>query len=293
MDNFKSGTVSIIGRPNTGKSTLINLITDRRISAVSDKPNTTRNKILGVLNTSELQVLFLDTPGIEKSNKFLNKLMVQSSMQAIGDADLILLLIDATKKIIPEDIEIFRKIQDKNCIAVINKIDLIKKSKILKMIETLNKDYNFIKSYIPISALENKGINFLMDELKKYLPNNYKILPDDFVTDQPEKFYISEIIREKIYVNFYKEVPYRTAVVIEEIISKKNVIVIQAYIIVESSQHKQIILGKKGEMIKKIGQESRHEIEKFLECKIYLDLRVKIDSTWLKTKDKAFNYSNI
>tara|TARA_Y100001970_G_scaffold27794_1_gene33975 strand:+ start:21 stop:902 length:882 start_codon:yes stop_codon:yes gene_type:complete len=293
MDNFKSGTVSIIGRPNTGKSTLINLITDRRISAVSDKPNTTRNKILGVLNTSELQVLFLDTPGIEKSNKFLNKLMVQSSMQAIGDADLILLLIDATKKIIPEDIEIFRKIQDKNCIAVINKIDLIKKSKILKMIETLNKDYNFIKSYIPISALENKGINFLMDELKKYLPNNYKILPDDFVTDQPEKFYISEIIREKIYVNFYKEVPYRTAVVIEEIISKKNVIVIQAYIIVESSQHKQIILGKKGEMIKKIGQESRLEIEKFLECKIYLDLRVKIDSTWLKTKDKAFNYSNI
>ena len=293
MDNFKSGTVSIIGRPNTGKSTLINLITDRRISAVSDKPNTTRNKILGVLNTSELQVLFLDTPGIEKSNKFLNKLMVQSSMQAIGDADLILLLIDATKKIIPEDIEIFRKIQDKNCIAVINKIDLIKKSKILKMIETLNKDYNFIKSYIPISALENKGINFLMDELKKYLPNNYKILPDDFVTDQPEKFYISEIIREKIYVNFYKEVPYRTAVVIEEIISKKNVIVIQAYIIVESSQHKQIILGKKGEMIKKIGQESRLEIEKFLECKIYLDLRVKIDSSWLKTKDKAFNYSNI
>ena len=293
MDNFKSGTVSIIGRPNTGKSTLINLITDRRISAVSDKPNTTRNKILGVLNTSELQVLFLDTPGIEKSNKFLNKLMVQSSMQAIGDADLILLLIDATKKIIPEDIAIFRKIQDKNCIAVINKIDLIKKSKILKMIETLNKDYNFIKSYIPISALENKGINFLMDELKKYLPNNYKILPDDFVTDQPEKFYISEIIREKIYVNFYKEVPYRTAVVIEEIISKKNVIVIQAYIIVESSQHKQIILGKKGEMIKKIGQESRLEIEKFLECKIYLDLRVKIDSTWLKTKDKAFNYSNI
>ena len=293
MDNFKSGTVSIIGRPNTGKSTLINLITNRRISAVSDKPNTTRNKILGVLNTSELQVLFLDTPGIEKSNKFLNKLMVQSSMQAIGDADLILLLIDATKKIIPEDIEIFRKIQDKNCIAVINKIDLIKKSKILKMIETLNKDYNFIKSYIPISALENKGINFLMDELKKYLPNNYKILPDDFVTDQPEKFYISEIIREKIYVNFYKEVPYRTAVVIEEIISKKNVIVIQAYIIVESSQHKQIILGKKGEMIKKIGQESRLEIEKFLECKIYLDLRVKIDSTWLKTKDKAFNYSNI
>ena len=293
MDNFKSGTVSIIGRPNTGKSTLINLITNRRISAVSDKPNTTRNKILGVLNTSELQVLFLDTPGIEKSNKFLNKLMVQSSMQAIGDADLILLLIDATKKIIPEDIEIFRKIQDKNCIAVINKIDLIKKSKILKMIETLNKDYNFIKSYIPISALENKGINFLMDELKKYLPNNYKILPDDFVTDQPEKFYISEIIREKIYVNFYKEVPYRTAVVIEEIISKKNVIVIQAYIIVESSQHKQIILGKKGEMIKKIGQESRLEIEKFLEFKIYLDLRVKIDSTWLKTKDKAFNYSNI
>jgi len=147
MDNFKSGTVSIIGRPNTGKSTLINLITDRRISAVSDKPNTTRNKILGVLNTSELQVLFLDTPGIEKSNKFLNKLMVQSSMQAIGDADLILLLIDATKKIIPEDIEIFRKIQDKNCIAVINKIDLIKKSKILKMIETLNKDYNFIHHF--------------------------------------------------------------------------------------------------------------------------------------------------
>ena len=293
MKEFKSGTVSIIGKPNTGKSTLINLLTDKRISAVSDKPNTTRNKILGVYNSQDSQILFLDTPGYQKSNKFLNRIMVQSSLQAISEGDIILLLIDATKKILPEDENLFRKIESKNSIVAINKIDLIKKSKILNLINKLSTDYSFIKSFIPISALENQGIDSLLKEINNFLPFNEKLIPDDIYTDQAEKFYISEIIREKLYVNLFKEVPYRTAVVIEEMIDKKKIIVIQSYIIVESSQHKQIILGKRGSMIKKIGLESRKDIQDFLNCKVYLDLRVKIDNQWLKTKDKAFNYSSI
>tara|TARA_B100001248_G_scaffold55627_1_gene36936 strand:+ start:11796 stop:12677 length:882 start_codon:yes stop_codon:yes gene_type:complete len=293
MKEFKSGTVSIIGKPNTGKSTLINLLTDKRISAVSDKPNTTRNKILGVYNSQDSQILFLDTPGYQKSNKFLNRIMVQSSLQAISEGDIILLLIDATKKILPEDENLFRKIESKNSIVAINKIDLIKKSKILNLINKLSTEYSFIKSFIPISALENQGIDSLLKEINNFLPFNEKLIPDDIYTDQAEKFYISEIIREKLYVNLFKEVPYRTAVVIEEMIDKKKIIVIQSYIIVESSQHKQIILGKRGSMIKKIGLESRKDIQDFLNCKVYLDLRVKIDNQWLKTKDKAFNYSSI
>ena len=293
MQEFKSGTVSIIGKPNTGKSTLINLITDRRISAVSDKPNTTRNKILGVYNRDNTQILFLDTPGFQKSKKFLNRIMIQSSMQAIGEGDIILLLIDATKKILPEDDELFRKIEGKNSIIAINKIDLIKKSKILNLINKLSNEYSFVKSFVPISALENQGIDLLIKQFMEYLPHSQKLMPDGIYTDQAEKFYISEIIREKIYINLFKEVPYRTAVVIEEMIDKKKIIVIQSYIVVESSQHKQIILGKKGSMIKKIGLESRKDIQDFLNCKVYLDLRVKIDNQWLKTKDKAFNYSSI
>ena len=293
MMEFKSGTVSIIGKPNTGKSTLINLLIDKRISAVSDKPNTTRNKILGVYNSQDSQILFLDTPGYQKSNKFLNRIMVQSSLQAISEGDIILLLIDATKKILPEDENLFKKIESKNSIVAINKIDLIKKSKILNLINKLSTEYSFIKSFIPISALENQGIDSLLKEINNFLPFNEKLIPDDIYTDQAEKFYISEIIREKLYVNLFKEVPYRTAVVIEEMIDKKKIIVIQSYIIVESSQHKQIILGKRGSMIKKIGLESRKDIQDFLNCKVYLDLRVKIDNQWLKTKDKAFNYSSI
>ena len=293
MENFKAGTVSIIGKPNTGKSTLINTITGRKISAVSDKPNTTRNKILGVLNSKDSQMLFLDTPGLQKSNKFLNRIMVQSSMQAISEADVILVMIDGTKKFSEDDLNLFDKIKDKNPIVAINKIDLIKKSRILGLIENLRSKYNFVENFIPISALNNEGTNLLLDKLKENLPFDEKILPDDILTDQPEKFYLSEIIREKIFINLYQEVPYRIAVVVEEVIEKKKIVVIQAYIVAESSHHKQIIIGKKGQMIKKVGEESRVDIQEFLNCKVFLDLRVKVDSQWLKIKDKAFNYSNI
>ena len=293
MENFKAGTVSIIGKPNTGKSTLINTITGRKISAVSDKPNTTRNKILGVLNSKDSQMLFLDTPGLQKSNKFLNRIMVQSSMQAISEADVILVMIDGTKKFSEDDLNLFDKIKDKNPIVAINKIDLIKKSRILGLIENLSSKYDFVENFIPISALNNEGTNLLLDKLKENLPFDEKILPDDTLTDQPEKFYLSEIIREKIFTNLYQEVPYRIAVVVEEVIEKKKIVVIQAYIVAESSHHKQIIIGKKGQMIKKVGEESRVDIQEFLNCKVFLDLRVKVDSQWLKVKDKAFNYSNI
>lgn len=293
MKEFKCGTVSIIGKPNTGKSTLINALTGSKISAVSDKPNTTRNKILGVCNSNDSQIIFLDTPGIQKSSKFLNRIMVQSSYQAIGESDIVLVIVDCTKRSTFNTDEIASKIVDKKPIIAINKIDLVKKSKILNIVNILKDIFPTVDSFIPISALEEEGLDILIKEFKRILPIADKILPDDVTTDQPEKFYISEIIREKIFNTFYQEVPYRTAVVIEDIIDKKRVSSIQAYIIVENTHHKQIIIGKNGSMIKKIGIESRADIENFLSCKVFLDLRVKIDSTWLKTKEKAFNYSSI
>jgi len=293
MKEFKCGTISIIGKPNTGKSTLINALTGVKISAVSDKPNTTRNKILGVYNSENSQIIFLDTPGLQKSSKFLNRIMVQSSYQAIGESDIVLVLIDGSKKSTINTEDIASKIVNKKPIIAINKIDLIKKSKILNIVNTLKDKFPSVESFIPISALEEEGLGILIEEIEKVLPVSDKLLPDDMTTDQTEKFYISEIIREKIFNTFYQEVPYRTAVVIEDVFDKKKLSTIQAYIIVENSHHKQIIIGKGGSMIKKIGIESRKDIENFLSCKVFLDLRVKIDSTWLKTKEKAFNYSNI
>jgi|TARA_Y100000994_G_scaffold40756_1_gene31614 GTP-binding protein Era len=293
MKEFKCGTISIIGKPNTGKSTLINALTGVKISAVSDKPNTTRNKILGVYNSENSQIIFLDTPGLQKSSKFLNRIMVQSSYQAIGESDIVLVLIDGSKKSTINTEDIASKIVNKKPIIAINKIDLIKKSKILNIVNTLKDKFPSVESFIPISALEEEGLGVLIEEIEKVLPVSDKLLPDDMTTDQTEKFYISEIIREKIFNTFYQEVPYRTAVVIEDVFDKKKLSTIQAYIIVENSHHKQIIIGKGGSMIKKIGIESRKDIENFLSCKVFLDLRVKIDSTWLKTKEKAFNYSNI
>ena len=293
MKEFKCGTISIIGKPNTGKSTLINALTGVKISAVSDKPNTTRNKILGVYNSENSQIIFLDTPGLQKSSKFLNRIMVQSSYQAIGESDIVLVLIDGSKKSTINTEDIASKIVNKKPIIAINKIDLIKKSKILNIVNTLKDKFPNVESFIPISALEEEGLGILIEEIEKVLPVSDKLLPDDMTTDQTEKFYISEIIREKIFNTFYQEVPYRTAVVIEDVFDKKKLSTIQAYIIVENSHHKQIIIGKGGSMIKKIGIESRKDIENFLSCKVFLDLRVKIDSTWLKTKEKAFNYSNI
>ena len=293
MKEFKCGTISIIGKPNTGKSTLINTLTGVKISAVSDKPNTTRNKILGVYNSENSQIIFLDTPGLQKSSKFLNRVMVQSSYQAIGESDIVLVLIDGSKKSTINTEDIASKIVNKKPIIAINKIDLIKKSKILNIVNILKDNFPNVESFIPISALEEEGLGVLIEEIEKVLPVSDRLLPEDMTTDQTEKFYISEIIREKIFNTFYQEVPYRTAVVIEDVFDKKKLSTIQAYIIVENSHHKQIIIGKGGSMIKKIGIESRKDIENFLSCKVFLDLRVKIDSTWLKTKEKAFNYSNI
>ena len=293
MKEFKCGTISIIGKPNTGKSTLINALTGVKISAVSDKPNTTRNKILGVYNSENSQIIFLDTPGLQKSSKFLNRIMVQSSYQAIGESDIVLVLIDGSKKSTINTEDIASKIVNKKPIIAINKIDLIKKSKILNIVNILKDNFPNVESFIPISALEEEGLGILIEEIEKVLPVSDRLLSEDMTTDQTEKFYISEIIREKIFNTFYQEVPYRTAVVIEDVFDKKKLSSIQAYIIVENTHHKQIIIGKGGSMIKKIGIESRKDIEKFLSCKVFLDLRVKIDSTWLKTKEKAFNYSNI
>ena len=168
--------------------------------------------------------------------------MVQSSIQAITESDISMVLIDGSKSITENDYEVINKVKDKKSFVVINKIDLIKKSKILKIVDSLKSRFLFIDNFIPISALEQEGLELLIDEIVKMLPSQEKILPDDYITDQPEKFYLSEIIREKIFNNYYEEVPYRTAVVVESIEDKKKVTKVNAYIIVENVHHKQIIL---------------------------------------------------
>ena len=175
MKEFKCGTVSIIGKPNTGKSTLINALTGKKISAVSDKPNTTRNKILGVYNSEDCQIIFLDTPGIQKSSKFLNRIMVQSSYQAIGESDIVLVIVDGSRKSTFNTDEIASKIVDKKPVIAINKIDLIKKSKILSILNVLTDQFPIAESFVPISALEEEGLDILIEEFKKALPVGKKI----------------------------------------------------------------------------------------------------------------------
>lgn len=286
MNKFKSGFVTIIGRPNVGKSTLMNHLIGEKISIISNKPQTTRNTIQTILTRENYQVIFLDTPGMHKPKHKLGEYMVRMANKTLNEVDLILFLINPDEAIGAGDKYIIEHLKTVKTpvILIINKVDIFKNENIAKTIENYSREFSF-KEVIPISALTGKNIDKLEEIIVDNLPEGPQYFPSDMITDQPEKFIVSEIIREKILKNLDEEVPHGTAV---EIISMKEekgskLININATIYCEKDSHKAIIIGKGGLMLKKIGQSAREDMEALLGSKIYLELWVKVKKDWRDT----------
>jgi len=285
--DFRAGYVALIGRPNAGKSTLMNGLLDIKLSIISPRPQTTRRQVFGILNSEMAQIVFIDTPGLLKPKYQLQKKMMEYVDSALNDADLLLLLIDATAKIHPQDIDL-KKMNPRKLpvILLLNKVDLLPKPDLLPLIDKYQAYYPF-EEIIPISALKEDGLQNLKDSLIKRMPFAPPYYPPDVLTDQPERFFVSELIRERIFRSFYQEVPYSTEVLIEDFQErKKGKDFIAATIIVEKRSQKGILIGKNGETLKKIGSDARREIEKFLDREVYLELRVKVQEDWRKNDMK-------
>ncbi len=280
---FKSGFIGIIGRPNTGKSTLFNTIIGDKISIITDKPQTTRNKITGIKNYPDAQLIFLDTPGMHKPKTPLNKAMVQTTRDTIGSVDILLLLVEADKDVHPHDLFLTESLARITVpvVLVINKIDLIEKKYLLPLIDKFRVLYDF-REIFPISALRGEGVSDLLSAVKEIIPEGPKYYPDDIQTDATERFIAAEFIREKITLFTKQEVPYSTAVQIDlfKEDEEKNLIRISATINVEKESQKAIMIGKKGAMLKKIGSEARLEMEKLFGARVFLELFVKVRKEW-------------
>ncbi len=283
MTPFKAGFVSVLGRPNVGKSTLFNSILGEKIAIVSEKPQTTRNRILGIRNMEGGQILFLDTPGIHRGKSKLNERMVRTAIESGKDADVLLFLIDASSPAAEEDRQMVHLLDGSRGVSflVINKIDLVKKQVLLPLIDRYQKFHSF-KTIIPVSALTGEGVAILLEEILKCLPESPPYYPEDMITDQTERFLVSEIIREKVIQHSYQEIPFAIAVSIEAFTEnpEKNLVVIKGTIHVERDSQKRIIIGTGGQKIKKIGESARREIEGFLEKKVFLELWVNVEKNW-------------
>ncbi|MDO5388322.1 MAG: GTPase Era [Clostridia bacterium] len=293
MDNkFHSGFVSLIGRPNVGKSTLMNLLIGEKISIISSKPQTTRNKIQTILTTDNMQVIFVDTPGIHKSTSKLGDYMVKSAETALNDMDIVLYLIEPYEKIKESDLSIIERLQKVHTpvFLVINKIDTIDKPELLKVMGNYSKKYNFAE-IIPLSALKGKNHEILLEAIEKYLPEGPKYFPEDMITDQPEKQIVSEIIREKALYLLQDEIPHGIAVEITSMKQRKDkeIMDIEATIYCERDSHKGIIIGKQGSMLKKIGSNARRDIQRFLGTQINLQIWIKVKKDW---RDSDFLLKN-
>ncbi len=277
---FRSGFISIIGRPNVGKSTLLNSLLGEKIAIISDKPQTTRNKILGIVNRPGAQLVFIDTPGIHKPMHRMNEHMVKTALATYNEVDAVLLMVEATEKPGAGDryiIETLSRIRTP-VILLINKIDLVRKDALLPLIHEYNTLYRFAE-LMPISAIKG-DLGGLVDVIVRMLPAGPKYFPEDQLTDQPERFIISEIIREKIFILTKEEIPYSTAVVIEDMKEEPEITRINAVIYVERDSQKGIIIGKAGNMLKRIGTLARQDAERLLGVKVFLQLWVKVKKDW-------------
>lgn len=296
-NNFKSGYVSVIGRPNVGKSTLLNAIIGEKISAISSKPQTTRQNITFIHTDEDSQIIFLDTPGIQKPKNKLGEFMLTESKDGIEDSDIITYIVDTSKRIGKAErsiIDILKEYKGKlPIILLINKVDTIKKDELLEVI-SMYADENIFNDIIPISAINNDGVDIYLESLKKFLKPGPMYYPEDMITDKNERFIVSEIIREKGLKYLNDEVPHGLAISIEKFKKRpdKNIYDIEANIYVERDSHKGILIGKKGSMLKRIGTESREEAEKLLDAKVNLQIWVKVEKNW-REKDnlvKRFGY---
>ncbi|WP_024834740.1 GTPase Era [Ruminiclostridium josui] len=280
--SYKSGFVSVIGRPNVGKSTLLNAITGQKIAIMSDKPQTTRNTIRGVITNEECQLILIDTPGIHKPKTKLGEYMVNVASETIKEVDLVLFLVEANAQPGAQDISIIQQLKQAKTpvFLILNKVDLINKEKLLTIIDSYNKLMDF-KSIIPISALKNDGIDIIIKEALKHIPEGPQFFSEDMLTDQPEKVIAAEMIREKVLLNLDDEVPHGVGVEVTSFKEREDGLInIQATIYCEKSSHKGIIIGKQGNMLKKIGSAARYEIERLLDTKVFLELWVKVKPDW-------------
>lgn len=283
---MKSGFVGLIGRPNVGKSTLINNIIGTKIAIISNKPQTTRNIIQGIYNDEDSQIVFVDTPGIHKPNHKLGQYLNKQAYYSIDDVDVIMMLTDVSEPLGAGDKYVIEKLKEVNkpVILILNKIDKILREKILTKIVEYKDLYNF-SEIIPISALTSINVDDVIKTCKKYLPESVKFFDDDTITNKSNKFLISEMIREKIFLLTEEEVPHSTSCYIEKIEKSKNSLNIIATIVVDRESLKRIIIGKQGAMIKKIGTMARYDIEQLLKKKVYLDLHVRTIEKW-RDKEK-------
>ncbi|PFH84878.1 MULTISPECIES: GTPase Era [Bacillaceae] len=282
-ESYKSGFVSIIGRPNVGKSTFLNRVIGQKIAIMSDKPQTTRNKIQGVFTEDDAQIVFIDTPGIHKPKHKLGDFMVKVAQDSIKDVDATLFMINANEGFGRGDEFIIEKLQGSRSpvILVINKIDTIHPDQLFDLINKYKDLFQFAE-IVPISALQGNNVDRLLKVIKTYLPEGPQYYPANQVTDHPERFIISELIREKVLHLTREEVPHSIAVIIEQIERRPegNAIYVNATIVVERSSQKGIIIGKQGSMLKEVGKRARLDIENLLDTKVFLELWVKVQKDW-------------
>jgi GTP-binding protein Era len=278
---YKSGFVAIIGRPNSGKSTLLNQLLGEKVSIVSDKPQTTRHKILGILSQKQGQIIFIDTPGIHKPGHELNRRMMQTVYDSLEGVDLLLVLVDATTLFGSGDQYVIDLIKERGLrtILLLNKIDVLRKDKLLPLISLYSQKTDFAE-IVPISALKKENLELLIQLTFKYLPEGPAFYPEDQFTDCHERFLVGELVREKVLLNTAEELPYSTTVVVARFEEKGELTVIHCDIYVERVSQRKIIIGSQGQKLKKIGMEARSEIKSLLGKKVYLELFVKVKPKW-------------
>jgi GTPase len=279
---MKSGFVSFVGRPNAGKSTLLNRIVGHKLAIVSDKPQTTRTRIVGVKNYNDGQIVFVDTPGVHKPTHRMNVRMVDMALEAMREVDVLCLVVDAAVKPGPGDRYLVNllKVVKTPTILGLNKVDLIAKPKLLPIIDEYQRQHPFVE-IVPVSAADGTNVDVLEKLFLQYLPEGEPLYPADYVTDQPERFFIGEIVREQVLQLTHDELPFSTAVIVDRIESAHDGITnIYCTILVDRESQKPIVIGRAGSMIKQIGTAARSELERYLNSRVFLDLHVKVKSEW-------------
>ena len=282
---FRAGYIAIIGRPNVGKSTLLNKILGEKVAIVSPKPQTTRNRITGIRTTEASQIIFIDTPGIHQGHSLINRRMMDTALHTLDEVDGVLWLLDAHEKLKQEEERIAETLRgvDTPVLILLNKIDLVSKGKLLPLMERCAEVLPG-KEIVPVSALNGDGLEITLNIVEKWLPQGPRYFTDGEYTDQSERFLASEIVREKVFLLTREEIPYGVAVTIDEFTEKeeKNLIVIAATIHTDRDSHKGILIGKRGAMLKEIGRQAREELEALLGCRIFLELFVRVDANWTR-----------
>jgi len=279
--SFRAGFVTVVGRPNVGKSTLVNRLVGQKVAIVSDKPQTTRNRILAVVNRPGAQIVLFDTPGIHKPVHEMNRRMVQTARRSISQGDVVLWLVEVNEPAGPGDRFVHGLLAKagRPVILVLNKIDVVRKPAILPAIDAWSRFAPFA-AIVPVSALKGENVDRLETVILEHLPEGPALYPDDFLTDLPERFFVAEMVRERILHHTRQEIPYATGVVIETFKEEGSLVRIQAAILVERENHKGILIGRGGSMLKTVGTEAREQIEAFLGTKVFLGLFVKVRERW-------------